>query len=126
MDLIDEQHVARLEIGQQRGEIAGPLQHGTGSLAQIHAQFAGEDVGERGLAEARRAEDQRVVERFAALDRGLHEYFELRLDLFLADVVREPLRADGAIDGLFFRGTRGLHDAFGNQAFRAHCGRTVP
>ncbi len=68
-----------------------------------------------------------MIERFAAHDRGLHEDFELRLDLLLADVVREPLRADGAIDGLFFGGTGGLDDALGNHVFRSgHCGRTVP
>ena len=119
MDLVDEQHVARLQVGQQRGEIAGPLQHGTGGLAQIHAQLAGEDVGERGLAEAGRPEDQRVIQRLAAHHRRLHEDLELRLDLLLADVVREPLRADGAIDGLFFGGTCGLHDALGNRLLRS-------
>ena len=102
MDLVDEQHVARLQVGQQRGEIAGPLEHRARGLAQVHAELAGDDVRERGLAEARRAEDQRVVERLAALHRRLHEDLELRLDLLLADVVGEPLRADGAIDGLFF------------------------
>ena len=29
MDLIDEQHVARLQVGQQRGQIPGTLEHRT-------------------------------------------------------------------------------------------------
>ena len=70
MDLVDEQHVARLQVGQQRREIARPLEHRARGLTQVHAQLGGDDVGERGLAEARRAEDQHVVERFAALARG--------------------------------------------------------
>ena len=117
MDLVDEQHVARLQVGQQRGEIAGPFEHRARGLAQVHAQLAGEDVGERGLAEAGRAEDQRVIQRLAALDRRLHEDLHLRLDLFLADVVGEPLRADGAIDGLLFARSRGLHDAIVAHSF---------
>ena len=44
MDLVDEQHVARLQVGQQRREIAGPLEHRTGGLAQVHAEFVGHDV----------------------------------------------------------------------------------
>ncbi len=76
-------------------------------------ELAGEDVGERGLAEAGRSEDERVIERLAAHHRGLHEDLELRLDLLLADVVGEPLRPDGAIDRLFFGASPRLHDAIG-------------
>ena len=68
MDLVDEQHVARLQVGEQRGEIAGPLEHRTGGLAQVHAELVRDDVRERGLAQPGRPEDQHVVERLAALD----------------------------------------------------------
>ena len=71
MDLVDEQHVVRLQVGQQRGQVAGALDHRAGGLAQVDAQLVGDDVRERGLAQARRAEDQHVVERLAALARGL-------------------------------------------------------
>ena len=67
MDLIDEQHIARLQVGQQRGQVAGPLEHRTGGLAQIDAQLGGDDVGQRRLAQARWPEDQHVIERLAAL-----------------------------------------------------------
>ena len=66
VDLVDEQHVARLEVGQQRGEIARALEHRARGLAQVDAHLARDDVRERGLAQARRAEQQHVVERFAA------------------------------------------------------------
>jgi hypothetical protein len=29
MDLIDEQHIARLQVGQERGQVAGALEHRT-------------------------------------------------------------------------------------------------
>src|SRR5687768_840594 len=126
MNLVDEQHIARLQIGEQGGQIAGPLEHGTRGLPQVHAELARQDVRERRLAETRRSEDERMIERFAALHRGLHVDLELRLDLLLANIVREPLRPDGAIDRLLFDYGGGLHDAFWNQLVRRHCGRTAP
>jgi hypothetical protein len=50
-----------------RGQVARAFQHRAGSLAQVDAHLARDDVGQRGLAQARRAEQQRVVERFARL-----------------------------------------------------------
>ena len=58
MDLVDEQHIARLQIGEDRREIAGPLEHRARGLAQVDAELGGDDVRQRRLAEARRAEDQ--------------------------------------------------------------------
>ena len=98
MDLVDEQHVVRLQVRQQRRQVAGALDHRSGGLSQIHAQLVRDDVRERGLAEARRAEDQHVVERLAPVARGLDEDLHLRLDRRLADVVGELLRAHGAIE----------------------------
>jgi hypothetical protein len=98
VNLVDEQHVARLEIGQQRREVARALEHRPRGLAQVHLQLVGDDVRERGLAEARRPEDQHVIERLAAIARRLDEDIHLRLDVGLADVVGERLRAHRAID----------------------------
>ena len=53
------------EVGQDRRQVAGALQHRAGSLAQVDAHLARDDVRQRGLAQARRAEQQHVVERFA-------------------------------------------------------------
>ena len=66
VDLVDEQHVLRLEVGEQRGEVARALEHRARGLAQVDAELLGDDVRERGLAQARRAEQQHVVERLAA------------------------------------------------------------
>ena len=44
MDLVDEQHVVRLQVGQQRGEIAGALEHRAGGGAQVDAQLVGDHV----------------------------------------------------------------------------------
>ena len=69
VDLVDEQHVARLQVGEDRREVARLLDHGAGGGAHRHAQLVADDVGERRLAEPGRAEQQHVIERLAALPR---------------------------------------------------------
>ncbi len=66
MDLVDEQHVARLQIGQQRRQIAGARDHRAGGRAEADAELARDDLRQRRLAEARRPEEQHMVERLAA------------------------------------------------------------
>ena len=65
VNLVDEQHVVLFETRELRREIAGPLEHGAGRLVQIDAELVRDDVRERRLAETRRAEQQRVIERLA-------------------------------------------------------------
>ena len=98
VDLVDEQHVARLEIGQKRGEIAGLRDHRPRGGAEIDAELARNDLRQRRLAEARRADEQHVIERFLACARGLDEHREIRARLLLADEVGELLRAQGGIN----------------------------
>ena len=100
MDLVDEQDVARFEIGQQRGQVAGTLQHRAGGLAQVDAHLLGQDMRQRGLAEARRPEDQHVIQRIATATRGLDRDAQLLTHRRLADVVLQPVRADRALDPL--------------------------
>ena len=66
MDLVDEQDVALLEVGEQRGEIAGLGNHRTGGGAKADAQLLGHDLRQRRLAETRRTRKQHMVERIAA------------------------------------------------------------
>ena len=106
MDLVDEQHVVGLEVGQQRRQITGPLEHGPGRLAQIDAHLVGDDVRQRRLAESRRTENQHVVERLVAAPRRLDEDLHLLLDAGLPDVVGQRLRPYRAIEGPVLR--RGL------------------
>jgi hypothetical protein len=73
MDFVDEQHIAFFEIGQQRREIAGLRDHRAGRRAEADAQFARHDLRQRGLAEAGRADEQHMIERLAALARGIDE-----------------------------------------------------
>ena len=65
VDLVDEQHVALFQIGQQRREVAGLGDHRAGGGAEVHAELARDDLRQRGLAEAGRADEQHMVERLA-------------------------------------------------------------
>jgi hypothetical protein len=62
VDLVDEQHVARFEIGQDGRQIAGLGQHRPAGGAEADAQLAGDDLGQGGLAQSRRPEQQDVVQ----------------------------------------------------------------
>ena len=68
MDLVDEQDVAGAEIGQRADEIARLLERRTGLGVDVDADLTGDQLAERRLAQARRAEEQRVIERLAAAD----------------------------------------------------------
>lgn len=114
MDFVDEEHVVAFKIGQQRGQVAGALQHGAGGLAQLHAHLVGDDVGQGGLAQARRAEQQDVIQRLAALARRRDEDLQLLARALLPHVLLQGLGPQGALDGLFVgRDRRRCHQAVG-------------
>jgi hypothetical protein len=45
MDLIHEEHVARLQIGEDRRQIARALEYRAGRLSQADAEFGRENIG---------------------------------------------------------------------------------
>ncbi len=66
VDLVDKQDVARLQVGQQCRQVAGPHHHRAGGGPESDLQLAGDDLRQRRLAQARRAVQQDVVEGVAA------------------------------------------------------------
>ena len=102
VDLVDEQHVVRLQIGEQRGEVAGLLDHRPRGDAQIDAEFVGDDMAERGLAQARRPEDQHMVQRFAATLGRFDVDRHLLAHRLLAEILVQPLRTDGGVEDVLF------------------------
>ena len=55
VDLVDEEHAAGLERGEQRGDVALALERRTGGLHEARAQLLGHDLGQRRLAQPGRA-----------------------------------------------------------------------
>ena len=100
VDLVDEQHVARFEIGEQGRKVAGLGDDGAGGGAEADAHLAAEDLRQRGLAEAGRAGEQDVVERIAAIAGGGDEDFQVGLGRLLAGEIVERRRPQRAVDRL--------------------------
>ena len=74
MDLVDEQYVARFEVGELRGKVARLGDHRPGGRAEIDSKFARNDLRQRRLAEAGRADEQHMVERLATRFGALDEH----------------------------------------------------
>ena len=117
VDLVDEQHVARLEIGELRREIAGLGDHRAGGRAEIDAEFARDDLRQRRLAEPRRADEQHMVERVAARLRGVDEDLEIGARRLLAREVGEREWAEETFPSRR-RAVRGLRGAHGEWSIR--------
>ncbi len=66
VDLVDEQHVAVVEVGEDRGEVTGAFERGAARDAQRDVELGGDDPRQRGLAEPRRAGEEEVVDRLPA------------------------------------------------------------
>ena len=91
VDFVDEQHVARLEIGEDGGEIAGLGQHRSRRRTEIDAQFPRHDLRQGRLAKTRRTRKQHMVQRFGTSAGGFNEDGEILARLLLAHEFRQPL-----------------------------------
>ena len=98
VDLVDEKHVARIEVGQQARQVARLVEHRTRRDAQLRPHFVGDDVREGRLAQSRGAVQQDVVERVAAHERRLDEDMEVFDDLVLPGEGFQLLRADFVLE----------------------------
>ena len=97
VNFIDEQHITRLEIGQDRRQIARLGQHRPRCHAKTHTQFAADDLGQCGFTQARRAIKQCMIHGLTALTCGLNEHFKIGPRLGLANKLIQTLRTQGAI-----------------------------
>ena len=100
VDLVDEEHVPLVQVGQDRREVAAPLDRRAAGQLDLHAQLVRDDVGERRLAEAGRAVQQDVVERLPAHLGGGDKDGEVFLHLLLPDVIGHRLGAEGVLLGV--------------------------
>ena len=112
VDLVDEQHVAFLEVREDGGEVARPFYGGPARRLDVGAELVGDNGGQRGLAEPGRAGEQDVVSRLAARLGGLDHDGERFLHLRLTQVVAQKLRPQAAVDREVFLLQFGRHRAF--------------
>ena len=98
MYLIDEQHILRLQGGEDAGQVARLVEHGAAGNLEAHAQLVRNDVGEGGLTQSRGAMQQRVVQRFAAIAGGLHEDLQVLHHLRLSRKILKVQWAQGILE----------------------------
>jgi hypothetical protein len=71
VDLVEEEDLALAQVGEDGGEVSLDLQGWAGGLLEADFKLVGDDGGEGGFAQAGRAEEEDVVEGFAAGFGGL-------------------------------------------------------
>ena len=89
VDLVEEEHLALGQRGQDRGEVAGVLDRRAAGDPQRDAELVGHDHRERRLAEARRAGEQHVVGWAVAASGRLEDEAELSAYALLADALAQ-------------------------------------
>ena len=94
VDLVDEQHVTLVQIGEDGGQVAGPYERRPRRDAQVDAHLGGDDGRERGLAGAGWAGEQQVVGRLLAAARRFQQDRQSLAQLGLAHELVEPPRAE--------------------------------
>src|SRR5207302_3875375 len=92
VDVVDEEHVARLERGEDRRDVL-LLDGGARNRADADPELFANDVREARLAKPRRTGEEHVVERLAARLRGRERDLKLFLHSLLPDEVVEAARA---------------------------------
>jgi hypothetical protein len=92
MDLVDEQNIARLQIGQQRSEVTATLDDRARSGAESHPHFAGDNLRERRFAKTGWPGKQHMVEGLAPTPRRLDKDPQIVAQRLLAHELVERQR----------------------------------
>jgi hypothetical protein len=91
VDLIDEQHIPRLQVHQQPSNIPGPFQGwGRGNFA-VHPHLLGQDQGHGGFSQAGGTVEQQVIQRLLAGLGRLNGNLQNLLESGLTNVFLESL-----------------------------------
>jgi len=107
MNFIDKEDIPFLEAGEDGGQITRFFDHRPRGAFDADAHLAGDDVGQGGLAQSRRAMEQHVVESFLAVAGGLDEDGEILPRLALADVLAQKTRPQAGLVAILAVGELG-------------------
>ena len=83
MHFVDEEDVARSQVGQDRCQVARPFNGGTGSDLDVDSHFSREYVCQSGFSQSGRSVEKDVLEGFLALFGSL----DLDAQVFLDQVL---------------------------------------
>ena len=100
VNLVDEQHVVGLQVGENGRQVSLDLNDGPGGGLQPHSQLVGDDSGQGGLSQAGRTVEQHVVQGLAAGAGRRHRDLQVLLDLGLAYILLQNLGAQAELVAL--------------------------
>lgn len=92
MNFIDEQNVALLQVGEQRRQIAGLGDHRPRGRAKADAEFARDDLRQRGFPQTGGTDEQHVIERLFSFSSRVDEYLQVGAGLALTNELGQLLR----------------------------------
>ena len=95
MDLVDEQYVALVEVGEECRQISLLFNGRARRHSQIHPHLGGDDARKGGLTQTGRAIEQYVIQRIVPHTGGLNVDLQIFLGLVLTDVVLHATGTEG-------------------------------
>lgn len=98
VDFVDEQDVIFLEVAQNRGQVALLFDGGARGGLDVDPHFVGDDVGQRGFAQARGTVEQDVLDGLLAFLGRLQGDREIALDVLLAHVFAQNFRTQAQVE----------------------------
>ena len=98
VNLVHEKHIGRIEVGEDRRQIALDLNQRAGSRAKTGGHLVGNHRRQRGLSETGGTVEQDMIERLAPLAGRSDRNFEVFLDSRLPDIFVERLRPQGEVE----------------------------
>src|SRR5713226_6042867 len=111
---VQEENLAQFERSEDGGEVTLALKQRPRAGLDGHVKFIGDDLCERGFAQAGRAVKQHVIERFAAIARGFEGDGNIFFHALLAYVLVESFRANAGVEAQIFVVRGGGNNAFGS------------
>ena len=97
MNFVEKENFLGLERREDGGEVAFAFEERTGAGFDGDVEFVGDDLGEGGFSESRRAIEKNVIEGFAAIAGGFEGDGDVFLDALLTDVFGEGFGADAGV-----------------------------
>ena len=97
VDLVDEQHIVFVEIGQQCGQISGFFNGRAGGNADVNPHLVGNDACQRSLAQTGRTVQQHMIQRLGPQFCRLNVDLQIILGLFLTGVFVKQFGAQTAL-----------------------------
>ena len=86
VNFVNKQHFPLRQRAEDRRQIPLPHNGRSGSNTHIHMQLIGDDIGQGGFPQPRRAEQQHMIQRFFPGQGRANKHRDILFDLVLSDI----------------------------------------